>query len=68
MEISTGLGIILNGVLVLITPWVTNLPGLIITTAITGLVFGYLGSGIELRLWVLVCTNSINGKTERCQL
>jgi len=39
----------------LITPWVTNLPGLIVTTAITGFVFGYLDSGIESCAWVLVC-------------
>ena len=66
--ISTGLGIILNGVLMLITPWVTNLPGLIITTAITGLMFGFLESGTESCVWVLVWSKWKSEKSNRCEL
>jgi len=39
------LGIVLAGVLMLVTPWVTDLWLLVVITTVTGLMFGYFDAG-----------------------
>ena len=41
----TAIGIILAGILMLVTPWVFDLALLVVITTISGLMFGYFDAG-----------------------
>lgn len=41
----TGIGLGVNGVVMFVTPFLTNLWGLVVATTIGGLMFGYLDAG-----------------------
>jgi len=52
--LTIGIGIVVSGVLMLITPWIHSLAGLVVAFTLTGLLFGYLDAGSQsmyLNLW-----------------
>lgn len=52
--LSLGLGLIVSGLVMYVTPFLTSLAALVVVTTIGGLMFGYLDSGMQavyLKLW-----------------
>lgn len=52
--LSLGIGLAVNGIVMFVTPFLTNLGGLVVATTIGGLMFGYLDAGMQavyLKLW-----------------
>ena len=43
--LSIGFGVVASGVLMLTVPWIHNLAALVISSSITGMLFGYLDAG-----------------------
>jgi len=52
--VTIGIGVVIGGVLMLVTPWIYSLSILIVVNIVIGLLFGYLDSGAQsmyLNLW-----------------
>nr|XP_039267013.1 sodium-dependent glucose transporter 1C-like isoform X1 [Styela clava] len=52
--LSLGIGLGVNGIVMFVTPFLTNLGGLVVATTVGGLMFGYLDAGMQavyLKLW-----------------